>query len=195
LQPAGRRAEGMREMARDVNIPNLLTILRILMIPLFVYLLVYGYTRWALGAFVVAGLTDALDGAIARMWHQQTTLGRYLDPLADKMLLTAAFVALAVLSWIPFWALLIVVSRDIILLIGTVVMHLTQGDFDINPTLLGKTTTFLQLVLVVLALVMVSGVGAVPHFDAAVWVVAAVTVVSGLHYLYRGIRRLNGDLV
>lgn len=181
-------------MARDVNFPNLLTIVRILMIPLFVYLLVYGFHRWALGTFVVAGLTDALDGAIARMWHQQTTLGRYLDPLADKMLLTAAFVALAVLSWIPFWALLIVVSRDIILLIGTVVMHLTQGDFDINPTLLGKTTTFLQLVLVVLALCMVAGVAAVPYFGDAVWVVAAVTVVSGLHYLYRGIRRLNGDV-
>lgn len=181
-------------MARDVNLPNLLTIVRILMIPLFVYLLVYGYTRWALGTFVVAGLTDALDGAIARMWHQQTTLGRYLDPLADKMLLTAAFVALAVLSWIPFWVLLIVVSRDIILLIGTVVMHLTQGDFDISPTLLGKTTTFVQLVLVVLALWVGAGVGAVPYFDDALWVVAAITLLSGLHYLYRGIRRLNGDV-
>jgi len=182
-------------MARDVNFPNLLTIVRILMIPLFVYLLVYGYTRWALGVFVVAGLTDALDGAIARMWHQQTTLGRYLDPLADKMLLTAAFVALAALSWIPFWVLLIVVSRDIILLIGSVVMHLTQGDFDISPTLLGKTTTFLQLVLVVLTMLMVTGLSEVPWFDDAVWIVAAVTVLSGLHYLFRGIQRLNGDVV
>jgi cardiolipin synthase len=177
-----------------VNLPNLLTIVRILMIPLFVYLLVYGYTRWALGTFVVAGLTDALDGAIARMWHQQTTLGRYLDPMADKMLLTAAFVALAVLSWIPFWVLIIVVSRDIILLIGTAVMHLTLGDFDISPSLLGKTTTFLQLVLVVLALWVGAGVGAVPHYDAALWVMVAVTVLSGTQYLYRGIRRLNGDV-
>jgi cardiolipin synthase (CMP-forming) len=182
-------------MARDVNVPNLLTIVRILMIPLFVYLLVYNYTRWALGVFVAAGLTDAMDGAIARMWHQQTTLGRYLDPLADKMLLTAAFIGLAVLARIPFWVLLIVVSRDIILLIGTAVMHLTQGGFDISPTLLGKTTTFLQLVLVVLALVTVAGLGAVPYFEDAVWIVAVVTVVSGLHYLYRGIRRLNGDVV
>ena len=182
-------------MARDVNLPNLLTVVRIFLVPLFVYLLVYDYTRWALGVFVVAGLTDAMDGAIARMWHQQTTLGRYLDPLADKMLLTAAFVALAVRSWIPFWVLIIIVSRDIILLIGTVVMHLTQGGFDINPSLLGKTTTFLQLVLVVLALVMVTGLGAVPYFDHAVWIVAVVTVISGLHYLYRGIRRMNGNVV
>lgn len=178
-----------------MNLPNLVTIVRILMIPLFVYLLVYGYSRWALAIFVTAGLTDALDGAIARMRHQQTTLGRYLDPLADKMLLTSAFVALGVLAWIPFWVLLIVVSRDIILLIGTVVMHLTQGEFDVNPTLLGKTTTFLQLVLVVLALLMVTGVAVGPWFGGAVWVVTGVTVLSGLHYLYRGIRRMNGDVV
>jgi cardiolipin synthase len=177
-----------------VNLPNILTILRILMVPLFVYMLVYGHGRWALGVFVAAGLTDALDGAIARMWNQQTTLGRYLDPLADKMLLTSAFIALAVLSWVPFWLLLIVVSRDIILLLGTVVMHITQGEHDITPSLLGKATTFVQLVAVFLALLLVTGADVGRYFTASVWVVVVVTVLSGLHYLYRGIRRLNGDL-
>jgi cardiolipin synthase len=176
-----------------VNLPNILTILRILMVPLFVYMLVYGHSGWALGLFVAAGLTDALDGAIARMWNQQTTLGRYLDPLADKMLLTSAFVVLAVMAWIPFWVLLIVVSRDIILLVGTVVMHLTQGEYDINPSLLGKTTTFFQLVMVVLALLMVTGVDVAPWFHAALVMVVGLTVTSGFHYLYRGIRRMNGD--
>lgn len=178
-----------------MNLPNILTILRILMIPLFVYMLVYGHSGWALGIFLTAGLTDALDGAIARLWNQQTTLGRYLDPLADKLLLTSAFVALGVMAWIPFWLLLIVVSRDIILLLGTVVMHLTEGEHDITPSLLGKTTTFVQLVAVALALLMVTGAQVAPYFAAAVWLVALVTVVSGLHYLYRGIRRLNGNLV
>jgi len=176
-----------------VNIPNVLTILRILLVPLFVYMLVYGHSGWALGVFVAAGFTDALDGAIARMWNQQSTLGRYLDPLADKVLLTSAFIALAVMNWIPFWVLLIVVSRDIILLLGTVVMHLTQGEYDISPSLLGKATTFLQLVTVFLALLQVMGVDAKAWFDACVWVVVAVTTVSGLHYLYRGIRRINGE--
>lgn len=176
-----------------MNIPNVLTILRILLVPLFVYMLVYGHSGWALGVFVAAGFTDALDGAIARMWNQQSTLGRYLDPLADKVLLTSAFIALAVMNWIPFWVLLIVVSRDIILLLGTVVMHLTQGEYDISPSLLGKATTFLQLVTVFLALLQVMGVDAKAWFDACVWVVVAVTTVSGLHYLYRGIRRINGE--
>jgi cardiolipin synthase len=176
-----------------VNIPNVLTILRILLVPLFVFMLVYGHSGWALGVFVTAGLTDALDGAIARMWDQQSTLGRYLDPLADKVLLTSAFIALAVMAWIPFWVLLIVVSRDIILLLGTVVMHLTQGEYDITPTLLGKATTFLQLVTVFIALLRVTGVDTRAWLDGAVWVVVAITTVSGLHYLYRGIRRINGE--
>lgn len=178
-----------------MNLPNLLTIVRILLAPLFVYLFVYGYTRWALGVFLAAGLTDAVDGAVARMWHQQTDLGRYLDPLADKLLLASAFVVLGVTGWIPFWVLLIVVSRDIILVIGSVVMHVTQGGFDVNPTLLGKVTTFLQIVLVFLALLVVTGLHAQPYFDGAAWVVTGVTVLSGLHYLYRGVRRINGNVV
>ncbi len=178
-----------------MNLPNLLTILRILLVPVFVFLLVYQHTVWALAVFVLAGLTDALDGAIARMWNQQTDLGRYLDPLADKLLILSAFIALSSLSWIPFWVLLIVVSRDLILTVGTVVMHLTQGGFDVNPSLLGKATTFVQLALVVLTLLKVTGVDVSRYFDGTVWLVVVVTVMSGLHYLYRGIRRLNGDLI
>ena len=178
-----------------MNLPNMLTILRILLVPLFVYLLVYSHTAWALAIFVLAGLTDALDGAIARMWNQQTDLGRYLDPLADKLLILSAFVALSALSWLPFWVVLIVVSRDVILTVGTVVMHLTQGGFDVNPSLLGKATTFAQLTLVVLTLMMVTGMDVSRYFNGTVWLVVVVTVMSGLHYLYRGIRRLNGDLI
>lgn len=176
-----------------MNLPNILTLLRILLVPLFVYTLIYGHGRWALAVFTTAGLTDALDGAIARMWNQQTTLGRYLDPLADKLLLTSAFIALAVLSRIPFWVLLIVVSRDIILLVGTVVMHITQGDYDITPSLLGKATTFFQLVLVLFGLLLLVGVQVEPWFRAALVIVVGLTVLSGLHYLFRGIRAMNGE--
>ncbi|MBI5136944.1 MAG: CDP-diacylglycerol--glycerol-3-phosphate 3-phosphatidyltransferase [Nitrospirae bacterium] len=178
-----------------MNLPNILTILRILMVPLFVYLLVYGYTGWALVVFVTAGLTDALDGAIARMWNQQTELGRYLDPLADKMLLIAAFVCLGTLDWLPFWVLLVVISRDVILVLGTVVMHLTQGHFDVTPSLLGKGTTVAQLALVVLTLMRVNGAQVGPWHVAVLWLAVAVTVASGLHYLYRGVRRMNGALI
>lgn len=178
-----------------VNLPNLLTMLRILMIPLFVYLLVYDFTVWALGVFVVAGLTDALDGAVARMSGQQTELGKYLDPIADKLLITTAFVALAMLALIPYWMLIIVISRDVILLLGTVVMHVTQGGFDIAPSMLGKVTTAAQLLLIVMVLSALVGMNTEPYMDGAMWMVAAVTVTSGLHYLFRGVRRLNGDLV
>jgi cardiolipin synthase len=177
-----------------VNLPNILTLIRILLVPFFVYALIYGHGRWALVVFITAGLTDALDGAIARMCNQQTTLGRYLDPLADKLLLTSAFVALAVLARIPFWVLLIVVSRDIILLVGTVVtMHITQGDYDITPSLLGKVTTFFQLAFVLCALLLLNGVDAGAWFEAALVMVVGLTTVSGLHYLYRGIRAMNGE--
>ena len=178
-----------------MNLPNILTIMRILMVPLFVYLLFYGYHTWALTVFVVAGVTDALDGAIARMWQQQTTLGKYLDPLADKLLITSAFISLGALSWLPLWVLLIVVSRDIILTLGTVVMHLTQGHFDITPSLLGKATTFMQLALILLTLLTVTGIDLGGYVTPTMWVAVAVTLLSGLHYLYRGIRRLNGNLV
>jgi cardiolipin synthase len=177
-----------------VNLPNILTLLRILLVPLFVYTLVYGHGRWALAVFVSAGLTDALDGAIARMWNQQTTLGRYLDPLADKLLLTSAFIALTVLAQIPFWVLIIVVSRDIILLVGTVVtLHITQGDYDITPSLLGKVTTFFQLALVLFALLMLNGAEVEPWFRASLVMVVGLTTLSGLHYLFRGIRAMNGE--
>jgi len=176
-----------------VNLPNILTLLRILLVPLFVYALIYGHSRWALGVFVVAGLTDALDGAIARMCNQQTTLGRYLDPLADKLLLTSAFVSLAVLARIPFWVLLIVVSRDVIILVGTVVMHITQGAYDITPSLLGKVTTFFQLAFIVCALLLLVGVDVGAWFEAALVMVVGLTVLSGLHYVFRGIRRMNGE--
>jgi cardiolipin synthase len=166
-----------------------------LLVPLFVYLLVYNYNGWALGVFVVAGLTDALDGAIARMWDQQTTLGRYLDPMADKLLISSAFICLGLLSRIPFWVMLVVVSRDVILTLGTVVLHRVQGRLDISPSLLGKGTTLAQLTLITLVLMMIAGFEVSAYIDGAIWLVVMVTLLSGLHYLYRGVKCLNGEII
>lgn len=177
-----------------MNLPNVLSLARILLSPLFVFLLVYGYPRWALTVFVVAGLTDALDGTVARLWNQRTMLGKYLDPLADKLLLISAFVALGVLSWVPFWLVLIVISRDVVLLVGTVVMHQLQDGFDITPSWLGKVTTFLQVLLVLLILLALVGTELTPLRTACMWLAAAATLLSGLHYVYRAIRRFNGAL-
>ncbi|MBI3610952.1 MAG: CDP-alcohol phosphatidyltransferase family protein [Nitrospirae bacterium] len=176
-----------------MNLPNLLTILRILLIPVFINLLIYGYHGWALVAFLSAGLTDSLDGLIARMADQRTKLGTYLDPMADKLLLTASFLTLAILQVIPIWGAVIVVSRDIILILGALLLHLTQTHQEIAPTFLGKSTTAVQLAYVTLVLLVTvfqrSTLNLFPFLVATV----ALTVVSGLHYIYRGIRHLNSE--
>ncbi len=133
-----------------MNIPNSLTILRILLIPCYIGLLVYGRFDQALIVLIVAGLTDALDGTIARLTNQHTRLGAVLDPLADKLLLTSGFITLSMIHLIPSWVTILVVSRDLILMLGTAVAHFTDSRVDITPTFLGKGTTLLQLSYVVI---------------------------------------------
>jgi cardiolipin synthase (CMP-forming) len=174
-----------------MNIPNSLTILRILLIPCYVGLLVYGKFDQALIVLLVAGLTDALDGAIARMKNQYTRLGAVLDPLADKMLLISGFVTLSMIHLVPSWVTILVVSRDVILMLGTAVAHFTDSRVDITPTFLGKGTTFLQLSYVVMVIFLTSR-----RIDLSVMLpllfgMIAFTLLSGLHYLYRGFRHTS----
>jgi cardiolipin synthase len=176
-----------------MNVPNSLTILRILLIPVFISLLVYERYTSALVALLVAGVTDALDGTIARVTNQRTELGAYLDPLADKMLLTAGFVTLAVLHLIPLWIVIVIVSRDVIITIGTLLVHLTQAKVEISPTLLGKATTLLQLSYLVLVVVLAAREMAVATAQPLLFAMVLVTVVSGLHYLYRGFTQLGAQ--
>ncbi|MBI3608675.1 MAG: CDP-alcohol phosphatidyltransferase family protein [Nitrospirae bacterium] len=175
-----------------MNIPNLLTVVRILLVPIFVDLIVYGYSGWALLVFLGAGLTDALDGMIARVLDQRTTLGRYLDPLADKLLLVTAFVVLSIVGVIPIWVTIIVVSRDVIISIGTLVIHLLRERVNIMPTLMGKATTVAQLVYVVAALLGMTTPMAPRLVGVVLAVTLGLTIVSGLHYMFRGIRMLGG---
>ena len=174
-----------------MNIPNSLTILRILLIPCYVGLLVYGRFDEALIVLLVAGLTDALDGAVARMKNQYTRLGAVLDPLADKMLLISGFVTLSLIHLVPSWVTILVVSRDVILMLGTAVAHFTDSRIDITPTFLGKGTTFLQLSYVVMVIFLTSR-----RIDLSVMLpllfgMIAFTLLSGLHYLYRGFRHTS----
>ena len=174
-----------------MNIPNSLTILRILLIPCYIGLLVYGRFDEALIVLLVAGLTDALDGAIARMKNQYTRLGAVLDPLADKMLLISGFVTLSLIHLVPSWVTILVVSRDVILMLGTAVAHFTDSRVDITPTFLGKGTTFLQLSYVVMVIFLTSR-----RIDLAVMLpllfgMISFTLLSGLHYLYRGFRHTS----
>ncbi len=174
-----------------MNIPNSLTILRILLIPCYIGLLLYGRFNLALIVLLLAGLTDALDGAIARIKNQHTRLGAVLDPLADKLLLTSGFITLSMIHVIPLWVTILVVSRDLILMLGTAVAHFTDSRVDITPTFLGKGTTFLQLSYIVMVIFLSSR-----QIDLTVMLplllgMVSFTLLSGLHYLYRGARHTS----
>ena len=174
-----------------LNLSNRLTILRILMIPLIVILLGYDLKISALGVFFLAGITDALDGFFARVRKEKTQLGTILDPLADKLLLTSTFITLAHLGMFPLWLVILVISRDLILILGSVVKYITTESLMVSPTILGKATTVAQLVAVVNALIRdISGSSTIPPGLASI-LVALFTISSGLHYIWAGAKSLN----
>lgn len=174
-----------------MNIPNSLTILRILLIPVYIGFMTYGQFGFALLSLLLAGLTDAIDGPIARRLDQRTKLGTFLDPLADKLLLTSGFISLSTLHLVPSWLAILVVSRDIILLLGTAVAHLTNSPIDITPTFLGKGTTLLQLTYVLLVVLMTWKGHGIGILTPLLITMVVFTLASGLHYLYRGYRYTN----
>ncbi|MCK9229394.1 MAG: CDP-alcohol phosphatidyltransferase family protein [Syntrophales bacterium] len=176
-----------------MNIPNTLTLFRIILVPVVIILLIQGFFAAALVVFALAGITDGLDGFLARHLDQRTELGSYLDPLADKALLISSFVVLALLGVLPGWLTVIVISRDCIIFFGIVILFLMAVPFDMKPTLVSKVTTFLQIATVLAALVLLS----MPDITAPLltsvlfWVTAAFTGVSGLHYIGLAIGYIN----
>ncbi len=174
-----------------LNVPNSLTILRILLIPVIVGFLVYEQVEYALVTLIIAVLTDALDGTIARLANQKTQFGAYLDPLADKLLLMATFVTFSLLEMVPAWSVILVVSRDAILLTGTLLAHLADTAIDASPTALGKATTLFQVSYIILVLACISqGLDPVLLFPL-LSMMSLLTVLSGLHYIVRGVSQLN----
>ena len=172
-----------------MNVPNSLTILRILLVPVFVMFLLSGRYEYALATFLIAGITDGLDGTIARVANQRTTLGAYLDPLADKVLLMSAFATLAFLELVPMWIAILVVVRDVLLVIATLVAKATTSRVDISPSLLGKGTTAVQLLYILLVVILTSRQVDLHVIQPVLYVMVGFTVLSGLHYLYRGLTR------
>lgn len=173
------------EAGLPLNVPNSLTILRILLIPLFIGCLLYGRYGYALTVLVLAGVTDGLDGTIARVSNQRTRLGAYLDPLADKLLLTSAFITLSVLQLVPLWLAILVVGRDVLLMVGALLIRMTDSRMDFSPSILGKGTTVLQLLYVVLVVVLAAWQMDLRLLEPVLYAMVALTVLSGVHYLYR----------
>lgn len=184
---------------KNLNVANFLTISRVIAVPFFIVALTYNHNATALLIFVACGLTDGLDGFIARTYHQRTEIGAFLDPLADKLLLTSSFVTLALVdlpNTIPFWLIVTVISRDIIISIGIAVLFMLGANITISPTKIGKLTTFLQITLIILILFL--NVRGTQHPDIVLpfcWITFAVTVSSGLGYVYQGIRELNNNSI
>jgi len=181
----------VRQPGFVINAPNLLTLFRVLATPLFIIFLIRGKYGMALLVFTLAGVTDGLDGLLARWFNQKTVLGAHLDPVADKLLLTSAFVTLAVQALIPSWLAVIVISRDVLILLGIAILEIFQAEFDIRPSLISKCTTAVQLVTVFLALLSLQVPAALPANPPLHWATAALTTLSGLHYVVVGIRILN----
>jgi cardiolipin synthase len=172
-----------------LNIPNFLTLLRIAAIPVFLIFLGDREYGKALAVFVAAGVTDALDGAIARLMHTKTTLGAYLDPAADKLLLLSAFITLAIMNEVPRWLPVIVISRDVVVVLGYFLLFtITQETMEVRPTLSGKLSTFFQLLSVTLVLVGQLW-SHVPHAleQGVFYATAILTTTAGFQYVYRGL--------
>ena len=175
-----------------MTIPNLLTILRVLLTPLLVIFLLEERLSEALVVFIVAGITDGLDGMIARLYMQKSKLGAFLDPLADKLLLATTYVLLAVKSLVPSWLTVIILSRDVLILLGIFVLFMQDLPFEIRPTIASKLTTCSQIFT---AIVTMASAIATPHpllksilFD----ITAGLTIVSWTQYMVKGIRLMQG---
>ncbi len=176
-----------------MNLPNLLTLIRILLIPLFVILIINQSFSWALIIFALAGITDGIDGLIARITRQRTELGAYLDPIADKLLLSAGFITLAIIEMLPSWLAVIVIARDMIILLGILVMILTHITIlQIRPSLISKITTSLQISTILLVLMVQYGSIFLKHLATiAIYGTMLFTILSGAHYIYIGTRMVN----
>ncbi len=169
-----------------INVPNIITIIRILLTPFFVILLLKDLTFQALLVFTIAGISDGLDGFIARYFNQRTVLGAYLDPLADKLLLMSAFISLAVLKMIPSWLAVIVISRDVLIMLGIAILTLTEVKYEIKPRWSSKCTTVVQILTIIFVLLISNQPDHLILMNIIYWITAGFTLLSGFQYIYIG---------
>lgn len=174
-----------------INIPNALTAVRIIIIPVFVTAMIYRRYDYALYLFGLAAITDAFDGLIARATGQSTALGTFLDPLADKFLLITSFVLFSFYGLIPIWLTITIISRDIIVITGWIVLYLLKHIQKVETVITGKIAIAFQLILLFYTLLVLNA----SHFpDMQKYLLGATalfTIISGLHYIYRGFRQSN----
>ncbi len=165
------------------HLPNILTFLRIVLVVPFAASLYFEYYRQALLLFFIAGLSDGVDGFLARHFNWKTRFGAIADPLADKLLLVTAYVMLTVTGHLPLWLTVLVFARDIIIVSSALIYHYWIGAYEMKPSMLGKANTFLQIVYVLMVVVSLAGINMPPvAIEFGVWIVALIAVLSCTHY-------------
>jgi cardiolipin synthase len=180
----------------NFTLANQITLLRMFLIPAFVLFLVYGYSGWALVTFTIAGATDLLDGLIARITRQKTDLGAWLDPAADKLLLVTTFIVLTLpniglINKIPVWLTILVISRDVGIVLTVAIVSLVMGPRTFKPSMLGKVATALFIVTCVVVMYF-NYLGRTSLLvDAFIWASLAITLASGIDYVFRVARIIN----
>lgn len=175
-----------------MSIPNIITFGRLLAVPMAVYLILERDFGWAFWLFVAAGVSDALDGAIARLFRARTMLGAYLDPIADKALLVSVYITLAAVAALPLWLVILVVFRDVMIVGGVMLLYTLKESLAMQPLGISKVNTAVQIMLVA-AVLAPAGLGlpdptlfGIDAVRVLVWVCAFTTVASGLAYAARG---------
>jgi cardiolipin synthase (CMP-forming) len=175
---------------------NQLTLLRMLLIPAFVILVVYGELGWALCVFATAGITDGLDGLIARRSGQKTSLGAWLDPMADKLLLVTTFVVLTLpglklANRLPIWLTVLIISRDVVIVLTVAIVNLAIGRRTFRPSIFGKMATAIYIVTAVTAMLFNYRGYHSMVVDVCVYASLVITLVSGLHYILHAARIID----
>ena len=190
--------------SRIVTVPNLLTVFRMVLIPVFVSLLFYQRFILALTIFVLAGVTDGLDGLLARRFDQKSQLGTILDPIADKLMLVTSFVVLSMRAVfpqplpphlpVPFWVTVAVISRDVFILVGAAAINIVTGFRRFRPSMLGKINTTVQIIAIA-AIIFAASVpyGTGYYLPTIYTTVFALAVLSGAHYVFFVSKLVNED--
>jgi cardiolipin synthase len=183
----------MPDRSRILTVPNQITFLRLGFLPFFLITISYGRYDWALALLIAAGLTDAFDGWLARHLNQRTTLGTFLDPIADKLLLSSSYFFLAVKGKIAWWLAILVLSRDVLILVASAVILVVIGYQTFPPSIYGKANTLFQILLVFLVLLAAVFPGPALNLTrgVCVYLVAAFTILSGVHYSVVVSRRIS----
>lgn len=177
-----------------LNIPNFITVARVMSVPVIFWLLVTGETRTAFFVFVAAGASDALDGYLAKRFSWQTELGAILDPMADKLLLVSLFIALGVAKELPLWLVIAVVSRDILIVLAVMVSWVMSQPVAIKPLVISKINTLFQIVLVATVLADAAfGLGLGMLRTALVWITGTLTLLSLAAYLRGWFTHMTGS--